>query len=61
MKTIDSMIEEARARYNMWEYMANDHEDLKARKKSREEALYLANYFEGRFEALLEAKKRLGL
>lgn len=62
MKTIQSMIWEAEIKQADWEQIADDPQALIDRGKTREEALCLANYFQGRRDALIEVRRhgRLG-
>lgn len=57
VKTIHSLINEARTKQEFWEDTANDKVALEDRGKTKEEAIFLANYFEGKFDGLCEAKK----
>ncbi|MCP4528731.1 MAG: hypothetical protein GY833_22885 [Aestuariibacter sp.] len=54
MKTLESMIYDADVKRSLWEDIANDPQALADRGKTREEALYQMNYFEGRLDALRE-------
>ena len=60
-KTIKSMIDEAEAKKHLWNDISLDKQALKDRDKTKEEAVVLANYFEGRadafYEALMEIRK----
>ncbi len=55
MKTLNEMITEAEMDWNDWNMAADDEKELKERHKTREEALQLANFFEGRFDGLVDA------
>ena len=55
-KTIRSLIHEAELKMGMWWEIASDPQALKDRDKTKEEAAGLANYYEGRFAALIEAR-----
>ena len=55
-KTISSMIHEAEAKWGFWKDVAEDEQALADRNKTKEEALQLANYFEGLFDALCDAR-----
>lgn len=57
MNVIKAMIYEAETKKNQWAKKAGDPEALVAAKKTREEALALASYFEGKYDALLEVIK----
>jgi len=54
-KTIQSMIHDAETRMDMWTGIAHDKEALTDRDKTKEQALILANYFEGRRDGLCDA------
>lgn len=56
-KTIASMIHDAELKQQLWTEVADDPQALTDRDKTREEALQLANYFEGKFEGLVEGKR----
>ena len=56
MKTLQSLITEAVTKWDMWLEIADDPQALIDREKTRNEALMLANFFEGRFNALCDAK-----
>jgi hypothetical protein len=56
MKTIKSLIEEADRKWDMWLEIADDPQALTDRNKTREEAICLANFFEGRFDGLCDAR-----
>ena len=55
MKTLQSLISEAEQKSDMWKQIADDPQALTDREKTREEALMLANYFEGRADGLCDA------
>ena len=55
MKTIKSLRDEADLKWDLWRDIADDNQALLDRGKTREEALMLANYFEGRWDALCDA------
>jgi hypothetical protein len=57
MNVIKSMIYEAETKKNQWAKKAQDPEALAAAKKTQAEALHLASYFEGKYDALLEVIK----
>ena len=54
MKTIDSLINEASLKQVLWSTM--DDKDLEDRNKTREQAIRLQEYFEGRYDGLCDAK-----
>ncbi len=56
MKTIQSMIFSAETSCDMWLAVAYDEVALKDRDKTKEQALMLASYFEGKFDGLLDAR-----
>jgi hypothetical protein len=56
MKTLKSLLHEAELKMQMWHEIAEDEQALEDRKKTKHEALYLANYFEGRVSAFTDAK-----
>ena len=58
-KTIQSLMDEAEAKWGMWRDIAEDPQALDDRGKTREDAINLANYFEGRFDALCDARDLL--
>jgi hypothetical protein len=60
-KTIKSMIFDAEIKWAMWLEISEDERALKDRCKSKKEAIELANYFEGRFDALIDARNELKL
>ena len=51
---IKVFLEGAEARQKMWEEIASDPQAIKDRNITRESALRLANYFEGRADAFRE-------
>ena len=55
MKTLESLIHEAELKWNMWSEIAESKADLEDRNKTKEEAIVLANFFEGRFDGLFDA------
>lgn len=55
MKTISSCKDEAFMKWQDWLEIANDPVALSDRKKTKDEALQLASYFEGRFDAFTDA------
>lgn len=57
MNVIKAMIYEAETKKNQWAKKVDDAEALAASKKTREEALALVSYFEGKYDALLEVIK----
>lgn len=57
MNTIKAMIYAAESKMNTWKKTVNDDELLSTSGKSKEEAQNLANYFEGKYDALLEVVK----
>ncbi len=57
MNVIKAMIYEAETKKNQWAKKADDADALAVAKKTREEALALASYFEGKYDALLEVIK----
>ena len=59
MKTINSLLQEAGTKGDFWRETAEDKIALKDRGKTKEQALYLANYFEGKFDGLVEANRVL--
>ena len=54
-KTMQSLISEAEIKEKMWLEIADDNQALSDRLKSREQALQLANFFEGRRDGLCDA------
>ena len=54
-KTIKSLINNAELQSEMWKQIAFDSEALKDRKKTKEQALMLSNYFQGRADGLCVA------
>ena len=59
MKTIRSLIEECETRTNYWRDVAHDKQSLVDLDKTREQALCLQNYFEGKYDGLVDAKRLL--
>ncbi len=55
-RKIEDLINEAERRMDIWRGIADDPLALRDRGKTREQAIALANYFEGRFEALCDAR-----
>ncbi len=55
MKKIQSLIAEAEQKSEMWKLIADDPQALTDREETREEALMLSNYFEGRADGLCDA------
>lgn len=55
-KTLDSMIFEAEEKMELWNEIAIDEQALVDRNKTREEAIVLANYFEGKFDSLCDVR-----
>ena len=55
-KTIQSLINEAELKMELWRKIAIDPQALKDRDKTKEEAVVLANFFEGRFDGLCDAR-----
>lgn len=58
-RSIRSLINEAETKRAMWVNIANDPEALADRGRTKEEALKLADYFEGRFDGLCNARDLL--
>ena len=56
MKTIESLIHEAEIKWDFWRGVSDDPQALEDRGKTREEAIILANFFEGRFDGLCDAR-----
>lgn len=52
-KKLEKEIKDAAARWELWEDIAEDDQALADRGKTREQAMHLAGFFEGRFTALL--------
>lgn len=50
------MIYAAETKMDMWRDIADDPDALSDRNKTKEEAVILANYFEGQFDALCDAQ-----
>ena len=57
VKTIHSLINEAQTKQELWADTAKDKVALDDRGKTKEEATFLANYFEGKVDGLCEARK----
>jgi len=55
MKTLKSLRDEAERKMVLWNRIADDKEALQDRNKTREDALMLVNYFEGKFDAYCDA------
>jgi len=55
-KTIKSLLHEAELKWDMWREISDDPQALEDRMITREDAIILANYFEGRFDALCDAR-----
>jgi len=55
-KSLTSLISEASQKWRMWQNTAMDTIALRNRNKTKEEAIILASYFEGRFDALCDAR-----
>jgi len=55
MKTVSNEVEACRVSWQRWLDIANDPKALEDRGKTREQAMYLANYFEGRHDGLIFA------
>ena len=55
MKALRDMINDAEISRKFWEDAANDPEALRALDKSRDRALMLENYFEGKYDGLCDA------
>lgn len=60
MKTLKTLRDEASIKMVMWNDIAFDEKALKDRNKSKSEALILANYFEGKFDAFNQAIRMTG-
>jgi len=56
-KTIDSMIHDSEVRENLWRGIASDPLALADRGKTELDALFLVEYFEGKKDAFIEAKR----
>jgi hypothetical protein len=57
MNIIKAMIYEAETKKNQWIKKADDPEALTLLNKTREDAINLAAYFEGKYDALLSVIK----
>lgn len=55
-KTIQDLIHEAELKMELWRKIVIDPRALKDRGKTKEEAVVLANFFEGRFDGLCDAR-----
>ncbi len=55
-QTPAELIHEALGELNLWLEIAEDQDALLSRNKTREEALQLANYFEGRYDAFCDVR-----
>lgn len=55
-KTLESLINEAEEKRSLWAEIAEDEQALKDRNKTKEEAIRLIEFFEGRLDGLLEAR-----
>ncbi len=55
-KTMQSLIHEAESKWQLWLEVAEDPQALEDRNKTKEEAVVLANFFEGRFDGLCDAR-----
>lgn len=55
VKTLHGMINDAEIKRQFWVDTAEDPQALKDREKTKEQALNLASYFEGKYDALCEA------
>ena len=55
-KTIFSLIAEAQTKWDFWLVVAGDEQELKDRDKTFEQAMNLANFYEGRFDGLCDAR-----
>ena len=56
MKTIDSMVHDSAIRQQYWLDAANSNNDLADLCKTRDEALNLASYYEGKYDAFIQAR-----
>lgn len=52
MKTLESLLHEANVKRDLWHSIAHDKRALADRGKTKDEALAVLNYFEGRSDAL---------
>jgi hypothetical protein len=59
MKTLMSLIHEADIKYELWLDISIDQQALKDRDKTKNDALMLVNYFEGRRDALRDVHRTL--
>ena len=55
-KSIKSLIHEAETKWSMWIEISESEEFLTDRGKTKQEALMLANFFEGKFDGLCLAR-----
>ena len=55
MKPIRSLLNEAETKMELWVEIAEDPQALTDRGKTKEQALHLASFFEGRFDGLCDA------
>ena len=55
--TFTSLAMDANTKMEMWLEISSDPSALEDRGKTREEALMLANFFEGKFDAFYEARR----
>ena len=53
------MIQECEQKTILWRDVSNDHQALVDRNKTKKEAECLMNYFEGKADGLIEAKRLL--
>ena len=54
MKDMRSMVFDAQTKCDMWKEISEDSVVLKDRGKTKEQALYLTGYYEGKLDALIE-------
>lgn len=57
MKTLHSMIFDAREKFDLWSRIARDAEALSDRNMSKKQALIVSAYFEGRLNGLVDAQR----
>ena len=55
-KTIKSSLHDAKTKWDMWLLISQDEDALRDRNKSSNDAINLASYFEGKFDAFIEAQ-----
>ena len=55
MKTVLSLKHEANNNMDLWQSIMDDEEALEDRRKTREQAIRLFEYYQGRFDAFCEA------